>query len=306
MSLADIARKILPASAVASIARSRRNASRARIQKLPILTEKDFTGILKNELGLLTSDTVYVGSSVDQLHLDFPFYRILHLIQAVIGPKGNVLFPTYPNRSPMSSYQYLLEGNVFNIRRTPSYTGLLSEFARRQKGSVRSLHPTKSVCAIGPDAEEMTRTHQNSPYPYDECSPYYKLIEYRAKVIGIGVWTEYISFLHTLEDAMKENPPVLTYHPQIFAAKCINYRGEAETVETYAHNMDMVIADVPPFIKEHISPEICSDLTINGMKFFRADAQRLFNEMLRLARKGITVFPRHLYSKEFLKTLESQ
>jgi aminoglycoside 3-N-acetyltransferase len=172
MSIADIARKILPAAAVESIARSRRSARRERIQKLPILTESDFSNILINELHVTTGDTVYVGSSVDQLNLDFPFYRILHYIQDIIGPKGNVLFPTYPNRSPMSSYQYLLQGKVFDVRRSPSYTGLLSEFARRQKGAIRSLHPTKSVCAIGPDAEELTRTHHNSPYPYDTCSPY--------------------------------------------------------------------------------------------------------------------------------------
>src|SRR5207302_4294126 len=103
----------LPASAAASIARSRRNVRRAKIQKFPALTEAEFTDILVDQLRLATGDTVYVGSSIDQLHLDFPFYRILRLIQQVIGPKGNVIFPTYPNRSPTSSYDYLGEGNVF-------------------------------------------------------------------------------------------------------------------------------------------------------------------------------------------------
>jgi len=306
MSLADIVRKILPASVTTSIARSRRSARRAKIQNLPVLTEKAFTDILTNDLGLVGGDTVYVASSVDQLHLDFPFYRILALIQDVIGPRGNVLFPTYPNRSPTSSYDYLVDGHVFNVRRTPSYTGLLSEFARRQKGAIRSLHPTKSVCAIGPDAEALTWNHQNSPYPYDICSPYYKLAEYEAKVIGIGVWTDYLSFLHCTEDALKQRFPVPVYHERLFAAKCINYRGETELVETYAHNMDMVKPNVVPFVKEHILPEICSDLTINGMKFVRADARRLFDEMLRLARVGITPYPRNLYSKEFLKTINAE
>ncbi|MGZ8889703.1 MAG: AAC(3) family N-acetyltransferase, partial [Halobacteriota archaeon] len=43
---------------------------------------------------------------------------------------------------------------------------------------MRSLHPTKSVCGIGSLADEITATHHLSPYPYDECSPYYKLIEH--------------------------------------------------------------------------------------------------------------------------------
>jgi aminoglycoside 3-N-acetyltransferase len=304
MSLADIARKVLPENAVAAIARARRKARRARIESLLPLTEKRFTEILTDDLGLATRDIVYVGSSIDQLHLDFPFYRILPLIESVIGPKGNVLFPTYPNRNPISSYQYLLDGHVFDMRRTTSYTGILSEFARRQKGAVRSLHPTKSVVAIGPDARELTATHQDSPYPYDTCSPYYKLIEHHAKVVGLGIWTEYMSFGYTVDDALKDNPPVRVYHPQVFAAKCIDYRGETVTVETYAHDMSMCVHEhVPAWMREHIAPEICSDVTVDGMRFFRADGKRLFDEMLWLAQQGITVYPRRLYTKEFLRTL---
>lgn len=304
MGLADIARKLLPPKAVAAIARTRRNARRSRIEKLPPFSEKRFTDILTDELGLKNNDTVYVGSSVDQLHLDFPFYRILSLIRSVIGEKGNILFPTYPNRGAVSSYQYLLDGNVFDVRRTPSYTGILSEFARRQKDAVRSLHPTKSVVALGPDAVELTRSHQNSPYPYDTPSPYYKLIGCEAKVIGLGIWTEYMSFSYTIDDALKDNPPVRTYHPQIFAAKCIDQKGETVTVETYAHDMAMCVHDdVPGFIREHIAPSICADLTVGGMRFFRADAKNLFDEMVRLAKGGTTIYPRRLYSKDFLKTL---
>lgn len=304
MGLADIARKLLPPETIARIARFRRNARRARIERLPALSEKQFTGILTDELGLTKGCTVYVGSAIDQLHLGFPFYRILPLIQSVIGAKGNVLFPTYPNRGSVSSYQWLVDGNVFDIQRTPSYTGILSEFARRQRRAVRSLHPTKSVVAIGPDAEELTRTHQDSPYPYDTCSPYYKMIEREAKIIGLGVWTEYMSFVYTIDDALKEDPPVRTYHPQIFAAGCINYEGETVTVETYAHDMTMCVHDdVPGWMGEHIAAEICEDIRVGGMRFFHADAKRLFDEMLWLAKRGITIYPRRLYSKEFLRTL---
>lgn len=304
MSLADIARKVLPPNAVAAIARTRRKARRARIEKLPPLSEKRFTKILADELGLKNKSTVYVGSSIDQLHLDFPFYRILPLIRLVIGEKGNILFPTYPNRSPVSSYQYLIDGNLFDIRRTPSYTGILSEFARRQRDAVRSMHPTKSVVAIGPDAEELTRSHQDSPHPYDTPSPYYKLIEHEAIVIGLGVWTEYMSFVYTVDDALKKNPPVRTYHPQVIAAQCIDQKGEIVTVETYAHDMAMCVHDdVPGFMRQHIARDMCADLTIGGMRFFRADAKRLFDEMLRLANNGIMIYPRRLYSKEFLRTV---
>ncbi|MEO7540264.1 MAG: AAC(3) family N-acetyltransferase [Pyrinomonadaceae bacterium] len=300
MGIVDIAKRILPASTVASLARAKKNAARKRVLSLPVLTEADFSRILTDDLGLTSGEVVYVGSSVDQLNLDFPFYEMLHIIRDIIGPAGTVLFPTYPNRSPVSSYEYLQRGNVFDVRRTPSYTGLLSEFARRQRGAVRSLHPTKSVVAIGPDAVELTSTHQNSPYPYDKCSPYYKLVEHDARIIGLGVWTQYLSFVYTIDDAMKASPPVRTYYPEVFAAKCVNYSGNPETVETYAHNMDKVVHDVPAFMRKYIDRDSCIDLEIKGMRFFRADARRLFDSMLELAKHGITPYPRRLYSPEFL------
>jgi aminoglycoside 3-N-acetyltransferase len=297
MSAADFARKFLPADVVASLIRAKKRLNRARVSRLPILAEADFTKILTNHLGLTSGDTVYVHSSVDQLNLGFAFYRILPLIQNVIGSQGTVLFPTYPNRSPVSSYEYLKQGRVYDVRRTPSFTGLLTEFARRQRNAIRSLHPTKSVCAIGPLAEILTASHQESPYPYDTCSPYYKLVEHEAKIIGIGVHTTYLSFVYCVDDALKEQNPVQTYFPEVFAAKCINYRGTVEIVHTYVHDMRSVVHDIPRFIKQHIPGNICADLTISGMKFFRADARPLFEKMLALANQGVMVYPRSVYKR---------
>ena len=299
MTLSEFARKVLPADVVASVARARKRYRRLRVERLPQLSEKEFTAILTERLGLTAGKVVYVHSSIDRLNLGFPFYRILPLLQKVIGERGTVLFPTYPNRSPVSSYQYLRDGNVFDVKRTPSYTGILTEFARRHTRAIRSLHPTKSVCAIGPAAEWLTSAHQESPYPYDTQSPYYKLIESEATIVGIGVWTEYLSFVYTIDDAMKGNQPVQTYHPEILRAKCLNYRGEEEIVGTYAHDMTRCIHDIPAFMKRHIPAEICEDIVVNGMKFFRADARKLFAAMLPLAQKGITVYPRSVYSESF-------
>ena len=215
----------------------------------------------------------------------------------VIGGGGTVVVPTYPNHR-ISSYEWLKQGNVFDVRRTPSYTGILTEFARRQRGAVRSLHPTKSVCAIGPAAKEITATHHLSPYPYDTCSPYYKLIEGGGKIIGLGATTNYISFGYCVDDALKEKFPVRVYHDEIFDAPCIDYGGQRVTVKTYAHDMSTTVhPDMPRFMKTHISEEACRDLNIKGMRFFRANAPKLFDEMMELAKRDIIAYPRSVYRK---------
>ena len=297
MDLQRIARTILPDRAVTSLRRAKWARECRRVASLPPLTEEDFREILVTSLNLGAGDLVYVHSGMDGLNLEFPFYRVLFLIREVIGPSGTVLFPTYPNHR-ISSYEYLRQGLVFDVRRTPSYTGILTEFARRQRGAVRSLHPTKSVCAIGPAAAEITATHHLSPYPYDTCSPYYKLIAGGGKIVGLGATTNYISFGYCVDDAWKEKFPVRVYHEEIFAAPCINCEGERVTVKTYAHDMSRVVhPDMPLFFQKYVSAEACRDLMVRGMRFFRADAPKLFAEMMSLAERDIIAYPRSVYRK---------
>ena len=297
MDLQRIARTILPDRAVTSLRRAKWARECRRVASLPPLTEEDFRKILARDLNLGEGDLVYVHSGMDGLNLAFPFYRILFLIREVISPTGTILFPTYPNHR-ISSYDYLRQGNVFDVRRTPSYTGILTEFARRQRDAVRSLHPTKSVCAIGPAAGEITATHHLSPYPYDWCSPYYKLIEGGGKIVGLGATTNYISFGYCVDDALKEKFPVRVYHDEIFKAPCINYEGERVTVRTYAHDMSRVIhPDMPSFFQKYVSVSACRDLMVQGMRFFRADAPKLFAEMMELAERDIIAYPRSVYRK---------
>src|SRR5262249_34619019 len=125
----------------------------ARRQRLPALSEDRLKRIIVEDLGLKGGDVVFVHSSTNELSAAFPVFRVLQILQEVVGREGTLLFPTYPRAT---SYVYLMNGEIFDVRKTASYTGLLTEFARRQRGARRSLHPTKSVCAIGPRAEPLT------------------------------------------------------------------------------------------------------------------------------------------------------
>ena len=292
MVLRKLAKSILPKRAVDSLRHAKWERERRRVAALPPLTENEFREILTTQLNLSAGDLVYVHSGMDGLNLNFPFYRILFLIREIIGPTGTVVFPTYPNHR-ISSYEWLKQSNVFDIRRTPSYTGILTEFARRQRQAIRSLHPTKSVCAIGPAAKDLTATHHLSPYPYDTNSPYYKLIAGGGKIIGLGATTNYISFGYCVDDAFKENFPVRVYHKKLFAAPCINCDGQRVIVETYAHDMSTTVhPDMPQWMRTHVSEAAGRDLIVRGMNFFRADAAKLFAEMMELAKRGIIAYPR--------------
>jgi aminoglycoside 3-N-acetyltransferase len=270
----------------------------AQRKRLPQLGQDDLRKILVNDLGLEPGDVVFIHSSTDMLRASFPFFRVLHVLREVLGPGGTMVFPTYPK---LSSYEYLTSGEVFDVRKTPSYTGALTEFARKQRNAVRSLHPTKSVCAIGPRAVSLTNSHPNSPYPYDNCSPYYKLVEENAKIIGLGVSTHNMSFVHCVEDALKDRFPHSLYHEQLFDAECINHEGAPQVVRTYAHDLRVVRHDIPRFMNTYVPKTICADMTIAGRPFFTGGARQLFDVMLTLARENVTIYSKRLHRRRTVR-----
>jgi aminoglycoside 3-N-acetyltransferase len=287
-------KKILPEKVLAYVNYVRQKQKIAKIYSRPVITEARFRDLLRNELWVDNGDIVLVHSSVDQLHLDFPIYRILSLIQEVIGGSGTLLFPTYPRQL---SYEYLRGGEVFDIQKSASYTGVLTEIARRQKHALRSLHPTKSVCALGKYAAELTDSQQASPFPYDYCSPYRKIVAYHGKVIGLGVSTATLSFVHCVDDALKGNFPVEPYHRELFHAQCIDYHGRRVLVDTFAHNMKKIKHNIPRYMEQYIRKDICKDVTLQGAKFFAARTNELFESMTELAKDGVTIYARDVYSK---------
>jgi len=96
---------------------------------------------------------------------------------------------------------------------------------------------------------------------------------------------------------MRRDFPVDPYHDRIFHARCIDAEGRDVMVPTYAHDMARMKHDVPRFMRNQVPREICEDLTIGGMQFFRADTAPLFSRMMELARRGVTIYSRSVYRR---------
>lgn len=290
----ELIKKIVPDKYKKIYHKRKQKQTAKYVASLPKLCEQGLKEILIDRLGISSGDMVFVHSSLGMLNLDFPSYHALPIILDIIGSEGTLIMPTYPKES---SYNFLKNGKVFDIKKTPTYTGLLNEYARRHSAAVRSLHPTKSVVAIGKYAHEITCDHHKGILPYHSGSPYYKINAYNAKVIGIGVQTTYLSAVHSVDDTFPQFP-VETYHNEIFEAKCINYERQEVIVKTKAHDMRKMHFDLPKFFAQNVDKSICEDIDIDGMKFFRANAKELYDELCKLAGKGITIYSKKFYGKK--------
>lgn len=168
--------------------------------------------------------------------------------------------------------------------------GILSEIARRHPNAIRSLHPTKSVVAIGKNAQELTSTHHLDIYPYGKESPYYKINNYNGKIIGFGVSTKNLSCVHCADDFLKERFPYSPYADRVYEAKCIDENNSEVIVKTYAHDLNKMNYKIEKFIKRNIENVVCEDIDISGMKFFIADSKKLFEKLVSLALESKTIY----------------
>lgn len=159
---------------------------------------------------------------------------LIGILQEVVGKHGTLLMPTLPFTG--LARDWAESGQVFDLRRTPSQMGLVSELFRRSRGSVRSLHPTHSVAAWGALAEEITREHHLCRTPCGVGSPYARMLDHDGINLLLGVDIRSLTFFHAIEDLLK---PILPCDPFTKETWCLQSRdSEGNTWTTTTHLFD--------------------------------------------------------------------
>ncbi|MGE0642882.1 MAG: AAC(3) family N-acetyltransferase [Nitrospira sp.] len=178
------------------------------------------------DMGLSTGDVVCVHSSFSSLgYVEGGPGTFIEALEEVVGASGTIMMPTFSMTGSMLSY--LESGQVFDAGRTPSKVGLVTETFRQWPGVRRSLHPTNSVAAKGPLANDLLAGHEQSSKPFGLETPFGRLAPYGGKILMIH--THIHSFLHHVQD--------LVDFPNLYldgtrTTKVINEKGIESIVET--------------------------------------------------------------------------
>jgi aminoglycoside 3-N-acetyltransferase len=285
MSLRKLVFRILPLDSFVALRRIYRLVIKKANRPL---SETEFRTILAQRIGIKEGSVVFIHSSFDTLNLSFSVYRLLEILLETVGANGTLLFPAW--HFTIRAEEYLNKGLVFDVKRSPSVLGLLSEIARRHPSAVRSIHPINSIVAIGKHAEEMINDHGKSIYPCDETSPYYKIIKYNGIIAGLGVDTNFLSFVHCPEDVIKQQFPVKTRLDTIFEAKVKMQDGSIKIIKTLTAHPQIKYRDINTFLKKYISHSICNNFSVKGNRFFYANSKELFDSIVELSKENKTIY----------------
>ena len=260
-----------------------------RKKNFPKLSKKEFTELLINDLNIKTGDCLFIHSSMRRLYLNFPKKDLLSILQELVGKEGTLIFPCW--QFNIRAEDYINENDIiFSQLESPSAMGKLSDVLRSEKNAFRSFHPTNSVISIGKHAKEITTGHENDIYPCGESSPFFKMMKFNAKVIGIGVTVDNLTFVHVIEDTMKERFPLKTRMDKVFDCLCINKNHSEIFIKTKVASKDVSKRDVTDFFNKNIPNEICTRIKKKNMDFFSSQTTKLYGKIEECAEKNLTIY----------------
>jgi aminoglycoside 3-N-acetyltransferase len=156
-------------------------------------------------IGLRSNDTVIVHSSFKSIGITNPEIFILALLE-VLTDDGTLLMPGL-------SYQQNPH-NIHDVIKTPTCVGFLSEYFRNRQGTVRSIHPTHSVCGIGSTVKQLFDTHIYDSTPCGHNSPFNKLFYQKGKILMVGCGLKPNTSMHAIEEYVQ--PPYLYGSPKLY------------------------------------------------------------------------------------------
>lgn len=184
--------------------------------------------------GVRPGACILVHSSLSKLgHIPGGADTVIDALIAAVGEHGTVCFPAL-------SYLFTTESNpVFDVRTTPCNIGTIPETFRKRTGVVRSVHPTHSVCALGPEAEEIVKDHFKDTTPVGPNSPFRKIFEKNGQVLFLGCTPRCNTSMHGVEELLDTRPPFLFQeNPIVYSVT--DYSGKTEKVTHTRHNFSGV------------------------------------------------------------------
>jgi aminoglycoside 3-N-acetyltransferase len=236
-------------------------------------------------------EILMVHSSFDSM---LPMYggSAKELVSGLIefcGPNRTIVMPSFVMGGRTYDAAAYFEAKPFDVRTTPSEMGLVAEIFRRTPKVLRSVHPTASVCALGPLAQEITVGHHLSKTGLGPDSPFGVMTRRTTAILGLGVeYFRCLSHVHAATQKMGDAYPI-KFENRTVEVTLVDYDGAR-----YQHmlglpdrtkKLDLTV------LWSILSKDELREWKFHGVPMFVVPSAAVLTErLIEAAGKGITIF----------------
>lgn len=246
--------------------------------------------------GLREGDGVYLQSAMSRFgRIEGGATTVVGALEEVVGRAGLIAMPAFPIVG--GAQEYLASAPVFDLLRTPSRMGAVSEYFRGTPGTVRSLHPTHSICARGPGADAIVAGHEHADTPFGHGTPFPRLIERDVRALAFGTGAHVFTFFHTFEDVRPDGFPLDVYLDRSYPVVCVDEEGREHIVKTRVHDpaLAAVRIDNHPPLERRFQDLLLDGGAMRSVRLGRGEilaitAPDLMVELERLLGEGVTIY----------------
>jgi aminoglycoside N3'-acetyltransferase len=204
---------------------------------------RDILGRLEIQSGEL----IFLHASFKHIsYLGLSPQEILSILLDVLGPRGTLAMPSFAwnmdrTARPWKGYaDYYEQSPAFDIVKTPSSMGVITEVFRNMAGVKRGLSYWWPVCALGPMAELLTAGQAGITYPYGAGSSFDLLRREGAKLLGLGVTLNTSSLAPIADYQLGPDHHPLVFPSQPHIGKVIDEYGNCSEARTFTLLPDAV------------------------------------------------------------------
>lgn len=235
-------------------------------------------------------EILMVHSSVNHMRpmfTDSPLALVRMLID-FCGPTRTLAMPAfYFGENREGAHATFVRNPRFDLRRTPSQMGLVTELFRRMPGVRWSRHPVYRISALGPLAETLTRDHEHASSPAGRGSPFEMMTRFRTRIIGIGKPIQVMTQAHHTEELMRDAFPLPTRAGAPLAMTLIDRDGEipfelrGRSVQGRFNIWKM---------RNILSPGTLDEWQFHHVPMFATYAAAVTEQLVAAARRGVTLY----------------
>jgi hypothetical protein len=217
------------------------------------------------------------------------------LVRALIefcGPNRTLVMPSFVMGGRTYDTSAYFSSRPFDVLHTPSEVGLVAEVFRRTPGVLRSLHPTCSLCALGPLGKELTTGHHVSKTGMSPDSPFGVMTRRRTAILGLGVeYYRCLTHAHVAGDHMGDAFPIKFANPSWTRVTLVDYDGCRYEYKLglpdRTKKLDLRI------LWSVLSKEELLEWRFHGVPMFVVPQAGVLTErLIEAARRGVTIYGR--------------